>query len=77
MWQVNRANETIQCENCDRILEERYNDFRVAAVNVERESPYCVVTHDALAEHKSLAPSFPVRKAASRHAFATFHLKCR
>ncbi len=51
--QVNRANETIQCENCDRILEERYNDFRVVPVNIERESPYCVVPDDALAQHKS------------------------
>jgi hypothetical protein len=50
--QVNRANETIQCENCDRILEERYNDFRVVPVNIERESPYCVVPDDALAQHK-------------------------
>lgn len=54
--QVNRANETIQCETCDRILEERYNDFRVAPVNIERESPYCVVTNDALAQHKSRSP---------------------
>jgi len=52
--QVNRANETIQCESCDRILEERYNDFRVAPVNIERDSPYCVVTNDTLAQHKSL-----------------------
>lgn len=50
-WQVNRANETIQCENCDRILEERYNDFRVQPVNIERESPYLVVTKDALAQY--------------------------
>lgn len=50
--QVNRANETIQCETCDRILEERYNDFRVVPVNIERESPYCVVPDDALAQHK-------------------------
>ena len=49
---MNRANETIQCENCDRILEERYNDFRVVPVNIERESPYCVVPDDALAQHK-------------------------
>jgi len=49
---VNRANETIQCESCDRILEERYNDFRVAPVNIERDSPYCVVTNDTLAQHK-------------------------
>jgi transcription initiation factor TFIIIB Brf1 subunit/transcription initiation factor TFIIB len=49
---VNRANETIQCENCDRILEERYNDFRVQAINIERESPFCVVTNDELANHK-------------------------
>ena len=52
LLQVNRANETIQCENCDRILEERYNDSRVTAVNVERESPYCVIPNDALAQHK-------------------------
>ncbi len=49
---VNRANETIQCEGCDRILEERYNDFRANAVNFERDSPFCVVTTDELAEHK-------------------------
>jgi transcription initiation factor TFIIB len=50
---ANRANETIQCEGCDRILEERCNDFRVLGVNLERDSPYCVVTQDkALARFK-------------------------
>jgi len=50
---VNRANETIQCESCDRILEERCNDFRVMGVNLERDSPYCVVTQDkALTRYK-------------------------
>mmetsp|Transcript_43509 Transcript_43509/g.137620 ORF Transcript_43509/g.137620 Transcript_43509/m.137620 type:complete len:539 (-) Transcript_43509:312-1928(-) len=49
---VNRANETIQCETCDHILEERYNDYRVTNINFERESPYCAVVNDSLAKHK-------------------------
>ena len=49
---VNRASETIQCEGCERILEERYNDSRIHAVNIQQESPFCVVTNDVLARHK-------------------------
>ena len=49
---VNRANETIQCESCDHILEERYNDYRVTPIFLERESPFYVVTDDLLSKHK-------------------------
>ena len=49
---VNRASETIQCEGCERILEERYNDSRIQAVNIQQEGPFCVVTNDVLARHK-------------------------
>lgn len=47
-----RANETIQCEACDRILEERYNDFRTTTVLLERDSPFPIVTQDSLSKYK-------------------------
>jgi hypothetical protein len=49
---VNRANETIQCESCDHILEERYNDYRVTPIFLERESPFYVVTDDVLSKYR-------------------------
>jgi hypothetical protein len=50
--ELRRANDTIQCETCDRILEERYNDFRTTTVLLDRDSPFPIVTQDGLSKYK-------------------------
>ena len=71
---VNRANETIQCESCDHILEERYNDYRVTPIFIERDFPFYVVTDDALSKHKYIFQKYFSLLINERTAESNIHV---